>query len=116
MFSEFDEEMKRRIKENDFPADGDLPAQNKWADVLEDDKDFREEFDQIYQDKDIPEADDVFTPDIIDNTYMNMEVALPRDTEGTDFARITKSLKDANGLSIGTTIESPILDTRIYEV
>ena len=30
--------------------------------MLEDDEDFQEEFDQIYQDKDIPEADDVFTP------------------------------------------------------
>ena len=84
--------------------------------MLEDDKDFREEFNKIYQDKDIPEADDVFTPDIIDNTYMNMEVALPRDTEGTDFARITKRLKDANGLSIGTANENPILDTRIYKL
>ena len=45
MFSQFDEEMKRRIKDNDFPADGYLPDQNKWADVLEDEKDFREEFD-----------------------------------------------------------------------
>ena len=58
----------------------------------------------------------MFTPDIMDDTYMNMEVALPQDTEGTDFARITKRLKDANGLSIGTANENPILDTRIYKL
>ena len=45
-----------------------------------------------------------------------MEVALPRDTEGPDFDRVTKRLKDANGLLIGTANENPILDTIVYEV
>ena len=116
MFSEFDEEIKRRIKGNDFPVDGDFPDPLKWAYMLEDDEDFREVFDRIYQDKDIPEADDVFTPEIMDNIYMNIEVALPRDTEGQDLARVTTHLKDTNGLPIGTANENPILDTRVYEV
>ena len=47
---------------------------------------------------------------------MNMEVAFPRDTEGPDFACVTKRLTDANGLPIGTANENPILDTRMYEV
>ena len=58
----------------------------------------------------------MFTPEIMDDTYMNMEVALPRDTEGPDFACVTKCIKDANGLPIGTANENPILDTRVYEV
>ena len=52
----------------------------------------------------------------MDDTYMNMEVALPRDTEVTDFARVTKRLKDANVLPIGTSNENTILDTRVYKV
>ena len=52
----------------------------------------------------------------MDDTYMNMEVALTRDTEGSEFARAAKRLKDANGLPIGTSNENPILDTRMYEV
>ena len=116
MFSEFDEEIKRRINYDDFPVDGDLPDPIKWADMLEDDEEFREEFDRIYQDKDIPEEDDVFAPEIMDDNYMNMEVALPRDTEGPDFARVAKRLKDANVLPIGTANENPILDTIMYEV
>ena len=102
MFSEFDEEIKPRNKDDDVPVDGDLPDPVKWADMLEDDEDFREESNRIYQDKDIPEAGDVFTPEIIDDTYMNMEVELTQDTEGTGFVRVTKSLKDANGVLIGT--------------
>ena len=116
MFSDFYEEITRRIKDDDFPVDGDFPDLVKWADMLEDDEDFREESNRIYQDKNIPEADDVFTPEIMDNTYMDMEVALPQDTEGPDFARVTKPLKDANDLPIGTANENPILDTRVYQV
>ena len=45
-----------------------------------------------------------------------MEVALPRDPEGPEFARVTKRLRDANGIPIGTANDNPLLDTRIYEV
>ena len=47
---------------------------------------------------------------------MNMEDTLPRDTEGPEFSRVTKRLKDANGLPIGTANANPILDTRMYDV
>ena len=116
MFLEFDKEIKRHIKNDDWPEDENLPDPVKWADMLEDNEDFREEFDRIYQDKYIPEADAVFAPEIMDDTYMNMEVALPQDTEVPDFACVTKRLKDANGLPIGKANENPILDTRVYEV
>jgi hypothetical protein len=45
-----------------------------------------------------------------------MEVTLPRDNDGPTFAKVTKRLKDANGLPIGTANDNPILDTRVYEV
>ena len=114
MFSEFDEEIKRRIKDDDFPVDGDFPDPVKWADMLVGDKDLREELDQIYQYKDMHEAGNVFTPEIMDDTYVNMEVVLPQDTEGPDFAFVTKRLKDANGLPIVTANKNPILDTTVY--
>ena len=47
MFSEFDEKIKRCIKDNDFTVDGDLPDPVKWADMLEYEEYFREEFDRI---------------------------------------------------------------------
>ena len=67
MFLEFYKEIKRRIKKDDSPVDGDLPDPVKWADMLEDDEDFREEFDRIYQYKDIPEAEDV--SNWVESTY-----------------------------------------------
>ena len=115
-FSEFDEQIKGIIREDDFPFEGNNPDPADWADILEDDEDFQEEFNRIYQDLDIPEADVTFTPDLMDDTYWNMEVALPRDSEGPEFARVTKRLWDANGLPIGTANDNPILDTHMYEV
>ena len=52
----------------------------------------------------------------MDDTYINMEVAISQDTEGPDFARVTKRRKDANGLPIGASNENTILDTIMYEV
>jgi hypothetical protein len=47
---------------------------------------------------------------------MNMEIALPCDGKGPEFAIVTKRLRGANGIPIGTANENPILDTRLYEV
>jgi hypothetical protein len=64
----------------------------------------------------ISEADKDFTPDVFDDTYLNMELAIPRDSNGPEFARVTKRLKDKDGLPIGRANNNPILDTRMYEV
>ena len=45
-----------------------------------------------------------------------MELAVPRVSDGPEFARVTKRLRDGNGLPIGVAHKNPILDTRMYEV
>ena len=45
-----------------------------------------------------------------------MELVLPKDGESAQFAKVTKRLRDANGLPIGVAHDNPMLDTRIYEV
>ena len=45
-----------------------------------------------------------------------MEIALPRDSDGPEYTKVTKRLRDANGIPIGTTNNNPILDTRLYQV
>jgi hypothetical protein len=72
--------------------------------------------DNIGNDPSVPEADDYFTPDVFDNTYVNMELAIPRDGDGPEFAKVTRRLRDKNGLLIGKANSNPILDTRMYEV
>ena len=45
-----------------------------------------------------------------------MEVALSRDGEGPELARVVKRLRDKYGISIGTDNDNPIMDSRIFEV
>ena len=45
-----------------------------------------------------------------------MESAINRYDNGPDFARITKLLKDKDGLPVGTASENPILHTIMYQV
>ena len=65
----------------------------------------------------IKEADDEFTPDTYDDQYLNMELSVPRgDNPNPQYAKVTKRLRDADGIPIGTANENPILDSRMYEV
>ena len=52
---------------------------------------------------------------MFDDTYLIMELTLPHK-ESQSWARVTKRLRDANGLPIGIVDQNPLLDTRIYEV
>ena len=117
IFEEYDNEVHRRINGNENAPryNGKKPNPESWSDMLDSDEDFRAEFDQVFNSKDIPEADD-FTPEVMNDTYLNMELALPRDSGGPTFAKVTKRLRDANGIPIGTANDNPLLDTRIYEV
>ena len=51
------------------------------------------------------------------DTYLNMELALLQgDSLESRMARVTKRLKDASSIPIGTADDNPLLDTRMYEV
>ena len=95
---------------------GDKPNPNHWEDLINNDSDFHEEFERIYNNDEIPEADDEdYIPDILDDTYLNMEVAFPWDGKGLDSARVFKRLQEKYGIPIGTASDKPILESRIYE-
>ncbi len=70
---------------------------------LETDPDFAEEFAQTFNNPDVPEADDSFDPDSYDS-YLGMEIALDRDGQEPQFARVSKRLKDNSGAPIGQQI------------
>ena len=83
---------------------------------FEDGPDFQEEFDNAVNNPEVKEADELFTPDTYDQ-YLQMELALPQgDSLEPWMARVTKRLKDSNGIPIRTTDQNPLLDTRMYEV
>ena len=89
-----------------------------WSDhPFDEDIDFVEEFHSVVSNSKIKEADEEFTPDTYDDQYLNMELAVPRgDNPNPQYAKVTKRLRDADGIPIGTVNENPILDSRMYEV
>ena len=89
-----------------------------WSDhPFDEDIDFVEEFHSVVSNSKIKEADEEFTPDTYDDRYLNMELAVPRgDNPNPQYAKVTKRLRDADGIPIGTVNENPILDSRMYEV
>ena len=113
----FDEATKAKIKDSKHTIlEGGKKQPYDWNDhPFEEDPDFAEEFHEVISYNELEEADDAFTPDVYD-TYLNMELAIPQgDSLEPRLARVTKRLKDANGLPIGLANENPILDTRMYE-
>ena len=82
-----------------------------------DDLDFLDKFHNVVSNPEVPEADQQFTPDIFNDRYLNTELALPHRDEATpQYAKVTKRLRDINGIPIGTAENNPILDTRMYKV
>ena len=54
---------------------------------------------------------------MFDDRYLNMELALPKgDDPNPQLAKVTKRLRDANGIPIGMANDNPILDSRMYKV
>ncbi len=63
-----------------------------------------------------PEADAALTPDMYDDTYLNMELALFQGGGEVEFTRVVKRMRDKDSLPIGTANDNPILDSRVYDV
>ena len=78
--------------------------------MLEEDTNFAEEFYRVFDNADILEAD-YFTPKLLEEKYVDMEIALPIDGEGPKFVKVKKPLWDANGIPIGRYHENPMLAT-----
>jgi Reverse transcriptase (RNA-dependent DNA polymerase) len=118
-FTAFDTAIDTMLKDDEFPVEGDKPDPETWADLATSDEDFRDEFFTVYANPGIKEADDEIaepSPGIMDEDYSRMELALPRNGNGPELARVKKRLKDNDGKPIGVANANPILDTRVFEV
>ena len=47
-------------------------------DLLDTDDDFQDEFNNVISHPEVIEADELFTPEVMGATYVNMELALPQ--------------------------------------
>ena len=83
--------------------------------MLEEDPKFSEKFKRLFNNDDILGAND-FTPKMLEDTYLDMDIALPIYGEGPMFTRVTNRLQDKNGIPICRHHKNPMLDTGVYEV
>ena len=84
MFQKFNEATQKKMKicsGNGYIRD--KPSPNHWEHLIENNSYFRKEFEIIYNnDKTLESDDEDYTPDVLDDTYLNMELDLPRDSKG----------------------------------
>ena len=93
----------------------DKPTMEMWKDLADGNEDYQNWFSRVFDNTDVKEDDDKFTPDSYDN-YINMEIALDQGEEQPEYARVKKQLKDNQGRPIGIESENTIINTRMYEV
>ena len=84
---------------------------------MEDNPDFWDDFRNVVSNEEVKDTDESFTPEVYDDTYLNMELSLQHGGEATSqYAKVTKQMRDANGFPIGTANDNPVLDMQMYEV
>ena len=92
IFQELDKEIRRRLGE-EYPqqANGNKLNPEDWAEFMEFYPYFNAELNRIVSDDAIKEADEEFTPEVFNDTLLNMKLALPRgDGSEPVFARVKK--------------------------
>ena len=119
-FEQYDTAITERFHEvytqESFSApSSDKPTVEMWKDLADGNEDYQNEFSRVFDNTDVKEDDDKFTPDSYDN-YINMELALDQGGEQPEYARVKKLLKDNQGRPIGIESENTIINTRMYEV
>ena len=113
-FQEYDRIIKKRFKEDRLLPRGDKPSYEEWEEYLHEDDEFREEFLKVYDNPGI--IDEEHTPDSYDK-YLSSSLMMPMGTgEESQIAKVTKRLKNENGIPIGIAHPNPMLDTRMYEM
>ena len=94
--AEFDSAITARFNDDvHVLVEGGKIQPQDWSEPV-DGLDFLDEFHNVVSNPEVPEADQQFTPDVFDNQYLNMELALPHGDEATpQYAKVTKRLRDA---------------------
>ena len=110
----FDTQIHLRLKEGNRGYKGPKPSTQDLADILEEDPDFADDFKRVFNNTDIIEADD-FTPEVLEDTYVDMEIVLPGDGEVHNCSKLLKVMQDANDILIGRQHENYMLDTQVFE-
>jgi hypothetical protein len=127
---QFDADLLVRLNDENFriPHNAELPddSPHSWRQLWSDeDPDYNELHYAQADDSSIPEVDhieaikdpdEVYTPDLPGDPYIDMEVLLSSRDTGESLAKVVGRKRDSDGNPIGRANNNPILDTREYKV
>jgi hypothetical protein len=111
----YDTKIESRLNVKDDDITSKILDVNQWnkLSLTDIDDDFIAEFNKVINDNSLPEIDD--SQDI--DTYLNMELGLPRGDDGAlQHATVKRRKLNKDGERIGTQNSNPLLDTRVYEI
>ena len=119
-FKVFDDAIQEQCHENYDEAmfsgkSSSNPTMDIWAELSENNKDFKEEFNKVFDNPDVKDSDDGFADNLY-KQYVNMELALDQGGDRLEFVKVRKILKDENGRPIGVSNDNPIVESWMYEV
>ena len=100
----FDAKIEKRfnIKNDQVHFASNMPHWNRLS-LDEDDSAFAEDFLKVIDDKDVPHADDTIKESLEHDSYVNMEIGIPRGLDGAvEHAHIKHRILDVDGRPMGT--------------
>ena len=104
---DYNQKIAVKFKEDRVSTDGMKPTEELWGDLVQGDDEFAEEFNRLYENTEIQEADEDFHPDEYDS-YLQSEVLIPSGQDPHPKpAKVMKKLKDHRGNSIVTSSDCP---------
>ena len=79
--------------------------------------DFRDKCHKVISNPEVKDADETFTPEVFNDIYLNMELALPQGGSlKPRLAKVTKWLRDAMGCQLGLHMRSQYLTLRFMRL
>ena len=73
----FDAEIHQWLRSENIVYEGSKPSPQDWTDFLEENTNFDEEFKMVFNNADVPKLY-YLIPEVIEDTYVDTEIALPR--------------------------------------
>ena len=103
---DFSNKIRDKFKEGCLLVPGDRPKLEDWATLLEDDQDFADEFNWLFDNTNVPKADDDFDPNSY-NHYLNMELTIDQGEITPTLPKLLNASKTTRGIQLAPPMTTP---------